>query len=177
MLVHDLKQATSPGATSGACTGDDDALGLFSGAGIIYGDNALATPQWRRTNVTGDAWTWPRKEFDPSASRPDISIHASILALKSIGTENVSPPSGLPAAQYVNRGTVRLIGGTIETRKGTTGTMSGTYLHGYMRDLSFNRCMLQYPPPYFPTTGRWTRSQFFEVNPQGFSAASWFSGR
>lgn len=177
MLVHDLKQATSPGATSGNCTADDDVIGLFSGERILYGDNALVTPQWRRTNLTGDNWTWPRKEFDPSGSRPDMAIHASMLALKSIGTENVEPPVGLPPAQYVNRGTVRLIGGTIEARTGSTSTINGWNVHGYNRDLSFNRCMLQYPPPYFPTTGRWTRSQFFEVNPQGFSAASWFSGR
>ena len=76
-----------------------------------------------------------------------------------------------------SRGTTRLIGGSIEQRIGQTATMSGTNLHGWNDDLSFNRCLLQYPPPYFPTTGRWSRSQYYEVNPIGFSPSNWFAGR
>ena len=176
-IPQELVQATSPGTTTGSCKASDDAIGLFAGDYIMYADNSLVAPQWRRTNSDGSAWTWPRKEFDPSTRRPDLPIHASLLSLKSIATENASPPSGLPGNRFVHRGTLRLIGGTIEFRKGVTGTMSGTDLHGYMRDLSFNRCLLQYPPPYFPTTGHWSRSQYYEVNPLGFSPASWFSGR
>ena len=177
VIAAGLTQATSPGITTGTCKADDDVVGLFSGEYVMYADNALGTPQWRRTNSSGDAWTWPRKEFDPSSSRPDMAIHASLLALKSVAAENASPPSGLAANRFVDRGTTRLIGGTIEARTGQTGTMSGTNLHGYHDDLSFNRCLLQYPPPYFPTTGRWSRSQYYEVNPQGFSPSTWFTGR
>ncbi|MFN8860791.1 MAG: hypothetical protein ACK6DP_07030, partial [Gemmatimonas sp.] len=78
---------------------------------------------------------------------------------------------------FVNRGTVRVIGGLISNFIGQTGTMSGSSLHGVNEDLSFNRCALPFPPPYFPTTGRWKRSQFFEVNPVGFSPSTWFAGR
>lgn len=177
VILSDLKQATSPGVTTGNCSADDDVIGLFSGEYVAYADNMLQTPQWRRTNSTGNAWTRPRKEFDPSPNRPDMAIHASLLALKSVVAERSSPPSGLAAANFVDRGTTRLIGGTIESSSGQTGTMSGTYLHGYHDDLSYNRCLLQFPPPYFPTTGKWSRSQYFEVNPQGFSASSWFAGR
>ncbi len=177
MIAHELTQATSPGITTGTCRADDDVVGLFSGEYIMYGDNSLVTPQWRRTNSDGSAWTWPRKEFDPSSRRPDMPIHASLMALKSVAAENATPPAGLAANRFVTRGTTRLIGGTIEFRTGLTGTMSSTYLHGYYDDLSFNRCMLQYPPPYFPTTGHWSRSQYYEVNPLGFSPTSWFAGR
>ncbi len=177
VIAHNITQATSPGITTGACRADDDVVGLFSGEYVMYADNTLATPQWRRTNANGNAWTWPRKEFDPSANRPDVAIHASVLALRSVAAENASPPAGLAANRFVTRGTTRLIGGTIESRTGQTGTMSGTNLHGYYDDLSFNRCLLQFPPPYFPTTGRWTRSQYYEVNPQGFNPATWFTGR
>lgn len=177
VLVHELTQATSPGITNGNCRADDDVIGLFSGEYVMYADNTLATPQWRRTNSDGSGWTWPRKDFDPSASRPDMAIHASLLALRSVAAERSKPPSGLAANRFVTRGTTRLIGGTIEQRIGQTGTMSGSYLHGYYDDLSFNRCLLQYPPPYFPTTGRWSRSQYYEVNPNNFSPSTWFSGR
>jgi hypothetical protein len=176
VIAHNLTQATSPAVVAGVCTPDDDVIGLMSGEYVMYSDNTLATPQGRRTGATGAAWSWPRKDFDPSPNSPDVVIHASVLALKSVAAENASPV-GIPANRFVTRGTTRLIGGTIEDRIGQTGTMSGTFLHGYHDDLSFNRCLLQYPPPYFPTTGRWTRSQVFVVNPQGFNPATWFAGR
>lgn len=175
VIAHDLRQATSPAVATGTCAADDDIVGLFSGSYVMYSDNTLATPQWRRTGNTGNGWSNPRKDFDPSSGRPDLTIHASILALKSVAAENSNAPGG--GQPYVTRGTTRLIGGTIESRTGQTGTMSGANLHGYYDDLSFNRCALKYPPPYFPTTGRWTRTQFYEVNPQGFTPDSWFTGR
>ncbi len=178
VLPHEMLQATNPGTTTGTCRPDDDIIGLFSGEYVMYADNTIATPQWRRDNsTTGAAFTWPRKEFDPSPRRPDITVHASVLALKSVVAELSNVPAGLATNRYVTRGTIRLIGGTIESRIGQTGTMSGTNLHGYYDDLSFNRCALRYPPPYFPTTGRWSRSQFFEVDPRGFNPATWFVGR
>lgn len=173
VIAHDLRQATSPAITTGTCTADDDIIGLFSGSYAMYSDNTLATPQ-RRLDSTGGTWM-TRRDLDPSAGRPDITIHASILALKSVAAENSNAPGG--GQPYVDRGTTRLIGGTIESRTGQTGTMSGSNLHGYHDDLSFNRCALKYPPPYFPTTGRWTRTQFYEVNPLTFSPATWFAGR
>jgi hypothetical protein len=174
VIAHDLRQATSPAIATGTCSADDDIVGLFSGQYVLYGDNTIVTPQRRMIGSSGNAWG-VRKDFDFSANRPDLAVHASILALKSVAAENSSAP-GL-SQPYVTRGTIRLIGGTIESRTGQTGTMSGSTLHGYYDDLSFNRCSLKYPPPYFPTTGRWTRTQFFEVNPNGFTAANWFAGR
>jgi len=178
VIAHNLAQATSPAVTTGTCKADDDVIGLFSGEYVMYADNAVSTPQWRRTNSTGDSWLLPRKDFDPAPSKPDMQIQASLLALKSVATENASPPGGYPTSWWVDRGTTRLIGGTIEANAGQTGTMSWSgALHGYHDDISFNRCLLQYPPPYFPTTGHWTRSQYYEVNPLAFSPSSWFSGR
>jgi hypothetical protein len=182
VIAHDLRQATSPAIATGTCLPDDDIVGLFSGSYVVYADNLLGTPQWRvnsngGASLNGTGYIWPRKDFDPSTGRPDMTIHASVLTLKSVVTENSSPPAGLPANRYVDRGTTRLIGGTIEQSSGQTGTMNGSYLHGYHDDLSFNQCALKYPPPYFPTTGHWTRTQFYEVNPQGFAPSTWFAGR
>jgi hypothetical protein len=178
VIAHELIQATSPATTSGNCRADDDIVGLFSGEYVLYADNTLATPQNRRDNsATGAAWSATRKDFDPSIRRPDLAVHASMLALKSIGAELSTPPAGLPPGKYVARGTLRVIGGTIESRIGQTGSMTGSNLHGYNDDLSFNQCALSFPPPYFPTTNHWSRSQFFEVNPLGFTPGAWFSGR
>ncbi|MCE2901469.1 MAG: DUF4900 domain-containing protein [Gemmatimonadetes bacterium] len=177
ILAHDLVQATSPATASGNCRADDDIVGLFAGQYILYADNALQAPQRRRDNsTTGAAWM-ARKDFDHSPRRPDMAVHAAMMALHTYGAERPNPPAGLPAGEFVNRGTVRVIGGLISNFIGQTGTMSGSSLHGVNEDLSFNRCALPFPPPYFPTTGRWKRSQFFEVNPVGFSPSTWFAGR
>lgn len=176
VIAHELRQATNPGVTTGNCKADDDIIGVVSAGYIIYGNNTLNTPQQRRTD-DGSDWAWPRKDFDPSPRRPDLTVHASLLALKSNVAEGASPPSGLPASRWVLAGTLRIIGGAVEDRLGQTGTMSGTSLHGYHDDMSFNRCALPFPPPYYPTTGRWSKSQFYEINPVGFTPGSWFANR
>lgn len=57
---------------------------------------------------------------------------------------------------------------------GSTFSNIGT-LHGSIGDITFNTCALRFPPPFFPTTGRWTLAQFFEINPQNFDPTVWFS--
>jgi hypothetical protein len=175
VVLDDLRQATSPG-TTGACRADDDIVGLFAGDDVLWADNLVQSPQWRRTN-DNSGWMLPRKEFSASATRPDLHVHAVILSLQSIGTERPFPPSGVSTAAWVNRGFVRQVGGRIQRQAGQGGTISGSTLHGYTSDISFNRCAMTYPPPYFPTTGRWTLSQFFELDPQGFNANDWFTRR
>nr|MCU0635147.1 hypothetical protein [Gemmatimonadaceae bacterium] len=184
MIVHNLTQSQNPGTTSG-CTPDGDILGLFAGNYVLTADNMLISPQQRRRDDGGD-WIaqanvplWGnangRKDFDPDTRRPDLSVHAVTMGLNSVAAERPNPPGGLAAARYVNRGTMRGVGGQIQDRAGQTGTMSGGQLHGITTDISFNTCAKRYPPPYFPTTGRWTLTQFFEVNPTGFSPSVWFN--
>ena len=31
------------------------------------------------------------------------------------------------------------------------------------------------PPPYFPTTGRYFKNRYYEIDPVGFSVANWFN--
>ena len=167
VVLTDLIQATNPATTSGSCTPEDDMVGLISGENVLWADNALSTPLKRVGRAT-------RKDFTPSPSRPDLPVHAVVLALRSIATERPSPVDG----EFINRGTVRQVGGRIQQRAGQGGTFnSAGQLHGYVSDISFNRCALTSPPPYFPTTRRWTLSQVYEIDPQGFSANDWFTRR
>ncbi len=174
VVAHNLTQAQNPGTTG--CRPDGDIVGLFAGKSTFTADNLLITPQWRRNNTdNGDDWTWPRKDFDPDIRRPDFALHAVTLSIVSAGAERPIPPVGLPGDRYVHRGTMRMVGGQIRGRSGQTGTFSGAFLHGTGIDISFNTCALTYPPPFFPTTGRWSLAQYFEVNPLNFDPAVWFS--
>lgn len=175
MILDDLVQATSPATTSGTCRPDDDIVGLFAGEGVLFADNQVQTPQRRRNN-TNAAWLTPYRDLGASPAVPDIRLHAVALALKSVATEHYSPGTSA-SADYILRGTVRQIGGRIQSRAGTMNVASGSDFHGYVSDISYNRCAMNYPPPYFPTTGRWTLSQFFEIDPQGFNVADWFARR
>lgn len=167
VVLTDLMQATNPSTTTGSCSADDDMVGLIAGENVLWADNALSTPLKRVGRST-------RKDFTPSPSRPDLPVHAVVMALRSIATERPSPVDG----EFINRGTVRQVGGRIQQRAGQGGTFNSSgALHGYVSDISFNQCALTYPPPYFPTTRRWTQSQVFEIDPQGFNAANWFARR
>jgi hypothetical protein len=178
VVLHDVRQATDPSTTTGSCDPEDDIVGLLSGRHVLWGNNALQAPQQRRNNTdNGDGWLTPRKEFDPSPSRPDMAVHAITLALGSISAEGATPPAGLSASRYVHRGTIRQVGGRIQSRAGQANTIQSGYLHGYVSDISFNKCALRFPPPYFPTIGHWSRGQIFEINPDGFSPSRWFEGR
>lgn len=104
-------------------------------------------------------------------------MHAITLALRSVAAERPYPPSGLGTSYWVDRGVVRQVGGRIQQRAGQGNTFSGSIVHGYISDISFNRCAMSFPPPYFPTTQRWAVSQYFEVDPQGFTISDWIARR
>ncbi|MBL0938687.1 MAG: hypothetical protein IBJ03_07320 [Gemmatimonadaceae bacterium] len=175
VILDDLKQATTPGNTT--CTADDDIVGVFAGEHVLWADNLIQTPQQRRTN-DNSGWLLPRKDFSASPASPDLQVHAVIMGLRTIGTERPSPPSGLTEAYYVDRGFVRQVGGRIMSRAGQGGTIaSGGTIHGFTSDISFNRCALTFPPPYFPTTQHWRVSQYLEIDPRGFDIANWFAVR
>lgn len=176
VVLDDLRQATNPGTASGTCKADDDIIGIFAGENVLWADNMLQSPQQRRKN-DNSGWLLPREDFSPSPAKPDLQLHAITLALRSVATERPSPPSGLGTAYWVDRGVVRQVGGRIQQRAGQGSTFSGTNVHGYISDISFNRCAMSYPPPYFPTTQKWAVSQYFELDPQGFSISDWFARR
>jgi hypothetical protein len=46
---------------------------------------------------------------------------------------------------------------------------------GYIKRYSYDACGLTDPPPYFPTTGHFTRGHYFEVDPTNFNIASYWS--
>jgi len=144
--------------------GCEDILGLFSGGDIAVVDNMLNTPQ-KISNSD------PYRSYD---STPSEFINGVLLTLNTFHVQNYdSGPTSNELCQntWFGRGCLFLTGGIIQRTRGPVGTSAGT---GYLKRYTYDACAYSDPPPYFPTTGHFARSRYYEINPVGFSASSFF---
>jgi hypothetical protein len=51
------------------------------------------------------------------------------------------------------------------------GTAAGT---GYLKRYSYDVCGTTNPPPYFPTTGHFSRAGYYELDPVGFDVDAYY---
>lgn len=167
IIADNVKQATDP--SLGVC---DDIFGLVGGGNVIVADNLLNAP----VNIQGSNWKTMRPS---SAGNRDEVIHAVVLTLNIFTVQNYNTGPGNTGGvrepcEFTawGRGCLRLTGGIIQRQRGAVGTTAGT---GNLKRYSYNSCALTDPPPYFPTTGRFARNRFYEINPVGFNAATWFA--
>jgi hypothetical protein len=158
-VIDDLRYASDPGL--GVC---NDILGIIAGTDVQVADNAINTPQL----VTSST----RRNLDDTK---DFYLHSVMMALNtSFGVENYSAgPTNFNDCEGSNngRGCLYLSGGVIQVERGAVGTSGGT---GFTKRYSYDRCAIMTPPPYFPTTGRFNDSRYYELDPVGFSARELF---
>ena len=162
IIGDDLTYASDPGL--GTC---GDLLGLFSGADVVVADNTLNAPQRPATGANYFTYDDTKDEF----------IHAIVLALDVFTVEDYS--SGHTKAESCEtalwgRGCLYLTGGIIQRTRGAVGTIGSPGGTGYVKRYSYDRCGATAPPPYFPTTGHFTRGQIYWVDPAGFSVSDYF---
>ena len=161
-IADDLRYAIEPGVV--ACD-NADMVGLFSGDDVVVADNMINTPM----DVGGGGGF---KTYDEDTSSE--FIHAVILALDVFTVRNFDGgPDAAERCEGTNRGRgcLYLSGGVIQRTRGAVGTTAGT---GYLKRYSYDACARSNPPPYFPTTGRFSRSRYFEVDPAGFQARAYY---
>jgi hypothetical protein len=158
VVLDDIRYASDP--VGGVC---NDILGLLAGADVVVADNAVLTPQrvkWSSSSVY--------KNLDDSK---DLYLHAVVMALNtSFPVENFDGgPSNVNDCESSDngRGCLYLSGGLIQAERGAVGLLGG---EGYTKRYSYDRCAVVTPPPYFPTTGRFTDNRYYELNPVGFNA-------
>ena len=169
IIADDLRYATAPG--SAPCLGSD-MLGVLSPDTILMADNVMNSP-WDYTQGTSNACSGLGcRTYDDSG---DETLHAVILSLMAYYGE--SHGSGATAAQPCQtttrgRGCLALTGGVIQDTRGAVGTGSGT---GWNKRYAYDVCAFQTPPPYFPTTGRFIRNRYYEIDPVGFNVAAFFA--
>ena len=70
------------------------------------------------------------------------------------------------------RGCLYLTGGLIQNTRGAVGLTDG---HGYVKRYQYDACGMTSPPPYFPTTGHYSKGHYFEVDPTNFNVANYFN--
>lgn len=161
IVADDIRMAVDPGSFDAAdCA---NILGLFSGRSVIVADNTLNAPQ----EVDGDFRTYD------GTSEEDI--HAVVLALSIFGAERYDQgPTAGEACGGTNsgRGCLNLTGGIIQRTRGAVGLTSG---RGYVKRYAYNACAASDPPPYFPTTGKFSRNRIYELDPRNFDVVTWFA--
>jgi hypothetical protein len=160
IIADDMKYAIAPG--SAPCLGSN-ILGMLSPDTIFLADNTLNSP-WD----AGSGY----KTYDESS---DETLQGVLLTLNSFYVENHG--GGSTSAQACQgtswgRGCLYLTGGIIQQTRGAVGTTGGT---GYVKRYAYDVCAFQTPPPYFPTTGRYIRNRYYEIDPVGFNVGNFFA--
>jgi Tfp pilus assembly protein PilX len=152
---------------AGEGSGCEDILGLFGGSDIVVVDNLLNTPQ-KLTNANNEPW----QSFDDT---PSEFVNAVVLTLNTFTVENFDGgPVNAELCQsgFFGRGCLFLTGGIIQHTRGAVGTAGGT---GYLKRYTYDSCAYTDPPPYFPTTGHFARTRYYELNPVGFTPGDFFA--
>ncbi|MGI9627765.1 MAG: hypothetical protein ACR2QM_13090 [Longimicrobiales bacterium] len=157
-LADDLVYATDPGAPDRNCR---DILGIFTAADVVIADNAINTS----VPTSGDSWTNDPRSFDDT---PSEFLHGSLLALGSLVAEDYEMgPTWTEPCDLTpwGRGCLRITG---SIGQGTLGAIRGDEGAGYLPRFSYDRCGADRPPPHFPTTGRFAKGEYFQVDPSNF---------
>jgi hypothetical protein len=166
LLADDLIYVTAPGSVpdcnqSGAVWAD--MLGVISAQFFVIEDNNVNSPF-----MVNGAYV---KGFDESA---DETVHGAVLTLNSVMSEALgsgSTNSEVCAGAAIGRGCFNMVGAAIQGKN--AGRMQGGT--GWNPQWTYDRCDAVKPPPYFPTTGRYYKNRYYEIDPVGFSVAAWFT--
>ncbi|MBK8005686.1 MAG: hypothetical protein IPK12_17660 [Gemmatimonadetes bacterium] len=157
ILADDVAYVTPPGSPN--C---NDILGLITTNDAVIENNNLNTPFRVK-----DIWT---VRFDDT---PSETFHAFMLTLGNFQGENIGGDPAVTAPENCggkSRGCKSIVGGTIQ--QGVSGTFTGN--SGWAEQDTWDNCGVRNPPPFYPTTGRYSKNRYYEIDPVGFNVAAWF---
>jgi Tfp pilus assembly protein PilX len=162
IIGDDITYSIPPG--SAQCLGGD-MLGMLAAGYIYESDNVMNTPQ---------PWT-SSGGYQHLSATTDEYLQGVMLTLNSYTVENYDgDPSSSEncGTTTAGRGCLYITGGIIQGTRGAVGLTSG---QGYIKRYAYDNCAMETPPPYFPTTGRFFRNRYYEIDPVGFNVASFFA--
>ncbi|HVZ49195.1 MAG TPA: hypothetical protein VG916_10460 [Gemmatimonadaceae bacterium] len=166
IIADNIKYVTDPGGTVPCNSDTRDILGLFSGNDVIVANNMINAP-WGSTSG-GSVRTWANRSGDEY-------IHSVVLALSNFTVQDYGDGStSYEDCEGANdgRGCLYLTGGIIQEQRGAVGLTDG---HGYIKRYQYDACAGLNPPPYFPTTGRFARGHYYEVEPTNFNITTYWA--
>jgi Tfp pilus assembly protein PilX len=162
IVADDIKYSIPPG--SAPCLAAD-MLGLIASGYIYMSDNVMNTPQpWSSSGG-----------YEHLSATTDEYLQGVLLTLNSFTVEgyDTGPTSSENCGTDVaGRGCLYITGGIIQGTRGAVGQTNGT---GYVKRYAYDNCAMETPPPYFPTTGRFFKNRYYEIDPVGFNVASFFA--
>ena len=173
-LQDDFLYWVPPGTN---CSETGDIFGALAMQNIVTQDNNLQTPFRVNGNYVG--------LFDDTPA--DESYHMFLLTLNSFGSDMPDNPlyqegedenpddNGTDAIPTIagemcgnaKAGCIRIGGGIAYANMNWAGYKtygSGTG-YGWASGHSYDPCGATNPPPYFPTTGRYLKSRYYEIDP------------
>lgn len=168
-LLDDLRYASDPSSANPSNFRCADILGVISGRNFVLSNNAILGPPDIEPNGSVDVF---RNQDDTK----DVYLHAVVMAIdRSFTAQAFSQgPSNANDCEGTNngRGCLYLTGGIIQQTRGAVGLTSG---QGYVKRYSYDHCAAANPPPYFPTTGRFTDNRYYELDPVRFDVTQTFN--
>lgn len=176
-LADDLTYVTQPGSQQDC---EADILGLLTPQFFYIQDNNVnapfqSGPQNSPQAGVGNLVQGYYTGFDESA---DESLNGSVLTLNSLASENVFGGANVTEVcngTPVGRGCFRMSGSAIQGINAPRMALSGGGATGWNPQWTYDRCTAIKPPPYFPTTGRYYKNRFYEIDPVGFDVAAWYT--
>jgi hypothetical protein len=174
VLADDFQYWTTPGTN---CTETGDIFGAITASNVVIEDNSVQTPfRVRNVGQTAGAGTYRGGYDDTSA---DENYHMFMMMLGNWGGEipgipvytgPASPaiPGTLPdRCANAAAGCIRVTGGMGLGRVDWWtyyGVGSGNS-SGWAEAHAYDVCGASNPPPYYPTSGRYIKSRYYEVDP------------
>jgi Tfp pilus assembly protein PilX len=171
VIADDINYSVDP--SLGTC---HDMLGLFAGNYVVMADNTLNSA-WQPKGPNGGGVSNGYNTYDDTQAE---FVQAVVLALTSFTAENYGDASNLGESTNAQpcqtsstaRGCLYLTGGLIQQTRAPVGLTDG---HGYVKRYQYDACGMTSPPPYFPTTGHYSKGHYFEVDPTNFNVANYFN--
>lgn len=166
VLADDFQYWTTPGTN---CTETGDIFGAISASNVVIQDNNLQTPF--RVNNTY------RGGYDDTPA--DENYHMFMMMLGNwggdipgipvyTGPSSPSIPGTLPdRCASAAAGCIRVTGGMGLGRVDwwTYYAVGGGNSSGWAEAHTYDPCGASNPPPYYPTSGRYIKSRYYEIDP------------
>jgi hypothetical protein len=174
ILADDLLYHTAPGTS---CDAEGDIFGAIATRDVVISDNNVQTP-FRINNIMfGGYDDTPRDEqynlfFLAAGNGSAGSGNFYTSGLPQLGTPGPTPPYLMDGTKNATATAELCSGGPAGCIRITGGLAQGRVDHytyqpnyGYAEAHTYDKCGQVNPPPYFPTTGRFIESRYYEIDP------------